>query len=89
MQAASKEHPAQIQAVQKDEVVGKFSTLKRSGAATALQKADAIKRIDELLIEIKQARMRANETVSVNGGIANILVALILEPFATSSENRA
>jgi hypothetical protein len=87
MSAATKEHAAQIHAVQKDEVVGKYTTTKRSGAATALQKADALKRIDELLVEIKQARMRANETVVEPGGVANLLLPLLLEPFATSTEN--
>lgn len=80
MSAATDKHPAQIQAVQKDVVVGKFTTVKRSGAATAIQKAEAIKRIDELLIEVKQARMRANETETENGKIANLLVDLLLEP---------
>ena len=67
--------------MQKDMVVGKFTTIKRSGAATALQKAEAIKRIDELLVEIKQARMRANETEAEKGSVAKVLVNLILEPF--------
>lgn len=87
MKDATKEHPAQVQAVHKDEVVGKFTTVKRSGSATALQKAEAIKRIDELLIEIKQARMRANETkVEESVKIADILIPLLLEPFAKSEE---
>jgi hypothetical protein len=47
MSEATKEHPAQIQAVGKDVVVGKFTTIKRCGSATAEQKAEAIKRVDE------------------------------------------
>ncbi len=81
LKEATKEHPAQVQAIQKDVVVGKFTTTKRSGAATAIQKAEAIKRIDELLVEIKQARMRANETETVNGNVAKVLLPLLLEPF--------
>ncbi len=81
MSPATDKHPAQVQAVQKDAVVGKFTTIKRSGAATATQKAEAIKLIDELLIEIKQARMRANETEVDKGSIASVLVPLLLEPF--------
>lgn len=81
LKEATKEHPAQVQTVTKDAVIGKFTTIKRSGAATALQKAEGLKRIDELLIEIKQARMRANETVAEDGSIARNLVDLILEPF--------
>lgn len=81
LKEATKEHPAQVQAISRDVVVGKFTTIKRSGAATALQKAEAIKRIDELLIEIKQARMRANETQVEQTKHAHVLVELILEPF--------
>jgi len=80
MSPATKEHPAQVQAVGRDVVVGKFTTVKRSGAATAVQKSDAIKRVDELMVEIKQARMRANETVTVNGKIAQKVVELLMEP---------
>jgi len=77
---ATDKHPAQVQAVPKDVVIGKFTTIKRSGATTAIRKAEAIKRIDELLIEVKQARMRANETEAETGKIAHVLVNLLLEP---------
>ena len=87
LQAATKEHPAQVQPIQKDVVVGKFSTIKRSGAATALQKARAIKQMDELITEIKQARMRANETTVRNGDISDQLLPILLEPFLSSSED--
>jgi hypothetical protein len=81
MSPATDKHPAQIQAVQKDNVVGKFSTVKRSGAATAVQKAEALKTVDNLMIEIKQARMRANETEAVNIRLASKLTFLLLQPF--------
>ena len=81
MSPATDKHPAQVQAATKDSVVGTFSTMKRSGACTAVQKSDALVRVDALLIEIKQARMRANETVAVDGKIADKIVNLLLEPF--------
>lgn len=84
---ATKEHPAQVQVSVKDEVVGKYTLIKRSGSATALQKAEALKRIDTLLVEIKQARMRANETVVEQGKVSSILLPLLLEPFAVSKED--
>jgi hypothetical protein len=84
---ATKEHPAQVQLSQKDEVVGKITLTKRSGSATALQKAEALKRIDELLVEIKQARMRANETMVDTGTVADKLLPLLLEPFSKSEED--
>lgn len=82
LKEATKEHPAQVQMVAKDNVVGSFTTTKRSGAATTDQKADAIKVVDELLVEIKQARMRSNETPVVNGKIAQKIVDLLLDPFS-------
>ena len=78
---STKEHPAQVQPMQKDVVVGKFTTIRHSGAATAMQKAESIQLIDSLIVEIKQARMRANETEVVVGTISDDLVSLILEPF--------
>lgn len=84
---ATKEHPAQVDKVTKDVVVGKFTLIKRSGSATALQKADALKRVDELLMEVKAARMRANETFVLMGGVADKLLPLLLAPFATSAED--
>lgn len=80
MSPATDKHPAQVQAVGKDVVVGKFTTTKRSGEATALQKAELIKVTDELMVAIKQARMRANETEAVNDRIAGKIVAVLLEP---------
>jgi hypothetical protein len=86
LQAATKEHPAQVQPIQKDVVVGRFTTIKRSGAATALQKANAIKQIDELIMEVKQARMRANETTIWEGEISDDLLPLLLEPFLSHGD---
>lgn len=82
LKEATKEHPAQVQAVTKDVVVGTFTTTKRSGAATAQQKADMLKIIDELLVEVKQARMRANETEAVKGTIGDRIVDILLSPLS-------
>jgi hypothetical protein len=84
---ATKEHPAQVQISQRDDVVGKYTTTRRSGSATALQKAEALKRIDELLIEVKQARVRANDAEVVKVSVAGVLLPLLLEPFAQSRED--
>ena len=46
--------------VEKDVVVGTFTNIKLSGAATTLQKAQAIELVDDLIAATKQARMRAN-----------------------------
>lgn len=87
MSPATDKHPAQVQAVTNDVPVGKFTTIKRSGAVTALQKAEAIKNIDELVVQVKQARMRANETEAENGRIGERLVELLLQPLQTTALN--
>lgn len=81
MSPATKEHKAQIKELPKDEVVGTFTRIKRSGAATAVQKSNAILVIDELLAETKKARMRANTTEVVAGNIGLVLKELILASF--------
>lgn len=79
----TKEHPAQIREINKDVPVGKFTARLRSGTATAAQKATMIKTVDDLLIEIKQARVRTNETVVDNRKIGGTLVDLIMAPLET------
>lgn len=78
---ATKEHPANVQAIGKDVPVGRFITTKRTGAATALQKFEALKLIDELIVEIKSARQRANQTEAPEGKVGQTLVDLLLKPF--------
>lgn len=78
---ATKEHPAQVKEVSKDEVVGTFTTTNFSGAVTSLQKANALERIDDLIGEIKKARMRANCQEVPNAKIGDELAEYLLEPF--------
>jgi hypothetical protein len=87
MSKATDKHPAQVMAVNKDVPVGLYTTVKRSGAATALQKAEAIKQVDELMVAVKQARMRANETEAVNDRISETLVTLLLAPLRTNESS--
>lgn len=77
---ATKEHPAQIEKINKDEVVGTFTTVSFSGAITSLQKANALKRIDDLISEVKKSRMRANTKEVVTTTIGSILTKYLLEP---------
>jgi hypothetical protein len=76
---ATKEHPAQVKEVSKDEVVGTFTTKHFSGASTSLQKAQCLERLDVLLVEIKRARMRANtvaiQSVSVGQSIVDFITS--------------
>lgn len=75
---ATKEHPAQVKEVSRDVVVGKFSETQWSGAATAVQKAEVLSTLDELVAEVKKARMRANSTEAVTDKIAQPIVDVIL-----------
>jgi len=78
---ATQQHPAQVKESTRDNIVGKFTTIKRSGAATTMQKANAIKVVDELLVEVKKARMRANEALIVDREIGQELIEVLLKPF--------
>lgn len=80
MSKATEHHPAQVQAVTKDQVVGNYVTLNWSGATTSAQKAEALATIDELISEVKKARMRANSVETVNDKIGNVIVDLLLAP---------
>lgn len=77
---ATEKHPANVKEAVKDEVVGKFTLLRRSGCATAVQKSDMILVIDELIAECKKARQRANNVDVVPGTIGMTLVNLIMAP---------
>jgi methyl coenzyme M reductase subunit D len=77
----SKEHPAQVQPISKDVTVGTFTTIRRTGTVTALQKFEALKQLDELLVEVVSARQRANQTEAPDGELGGKLAALLLEPF--------
>jgi len=77
---ATDKHPAQVKESSKDVVVGIFETVKWTGAATAKQKSEVMANIDELLAEVKQARMRANMVEVVEGSIGREIVDLVMEP---------
>jgi hypothetical protein len=77
---ATDKHPAQVKESTRDNVVGSFTLVKRSGAVTAVQKSEAIKQIDAILVAVKQARMRANETEVIQMKIGAEIVKLLLAP---------
>ena len=60
MAKATKEHPEQVQAINKDVIVGTYDTVKRSGMLTPREKAERLSRISVLISAVKQARQRAN-----------------------------
>lgn len=78
---ATDKHPAQIERVTVDKVVGSFKRRSISGAATSKQKADLIAILDELLVEAKQARQRANSVEAANDRIGSKITNLLLDVF--------
>lgn len=78
---ATDKHPAQVKEATKDNVVGTFSLIEYSGAATTEQKARFIERLDDLIAAVKQARMRANTTEVEKINIGKTLAKFMLEPF--------
>ena len=85
MAPATDKHPAQVKESTRDNVVGKFSLIKRSGAATATQKAECLQLIDELLVEVKKARMRANSVQVADVQIGGKLKELLMSPFTAKT----
>lgn len=78
---ATDKHPAQVDVVEKDVVVGTFTNIKLSGAATSQQKAQLIELIDDLIAATKQARMRANTVEVVDGKIGNAVTGYLMQAF--------
>lgn len=58
---ATEKHPAQIEKLPEDITIGLFTTVHKSGMWTSARKAEVLKRIDKLLVAVKQARAKANE----------------------------
>jgi hypothetical protein len=76
---ATKEHPAQVKEVFEDVPVARIEKTTWSGMWTSKQKADALARLDALLIAIKKARQRANRTEVVKAKAGKVLADFILK----------
>ena len=79
---ATDKHPAQVKEATVDRTVGTFTLQKYSGGATSAQKAHAINIVDNLLAEVKQARMRANSVEANTDTIGKDLVGIIMKAFS-------
>jgi hypothetical protein len=77
--AATDKHPAQVKEVSKDVVIGSFTQLFFSGAGTTVGKSEAIKAIDDMIVECRKARNRANTVETVNANIGSTIVSLIMQ----------
>lgn len=63
MYQATEHHPAQTQLITEDQVVGRWSTVKQSGAVPAPRKKRLMERIQKVLDAAKHALENANSTV--------------------------
>lgn len=74
---ATKEHPAQVKETNEVIPVGKYVQTEWSGMLRPVDKADRLKRIDDLLLAVKKARQRANEAQVVDFHIGETLFNFI------------
>lgn len=79
MYHATKEHPAQVKDVIEDVGIGVFQTTYFSGAIHPGEKAAYLKRIDNLIVCVKQARMKANEHLVTGAKIGEAIFKYIHE----------
>jgi len=76
----TKEHPAQTQLVQEDQVVGHWTTVQLSGAIQTPRKEKLMQRIRKLIDAVKMAREAANETVVEKREVAEPIFRYLLAP---------
>jgi hypothetical protein len=87
--AATDKHPAQIEKVTEDVPVGTFTLNVISGATTAIQKAQVLAVLDELIIEVKKARTRANSVEVQKVYIGGTIKGLIMDALNNAPVNNA
>jgi len=64
---ATKEHPAQVKALEVDVPVAKKVVQEASGMLSAGEKSDLLERLDALIRAVKKARQKANGADQING----------------------
>lgn len=75
---ATPEHPAQVDVVTEDEIVGFWETTRFSGAMPVQERVDLFERIETALNAVKQAREAANDMVVVNQSAGTALLEHLL-----------
>jgi hypothetical protein len=76
--AATKEHPAQVDLVAEDVIIGYWKTIKMSGALPAKRIADVLERITKLQAAVKIAREEANTIQTDKCEIGKAVFAYLL-----------
>jgi hypothetical protein len=72
-------HPAQVEKMTYDEVVGYWTVTKWSGELSSHDKAEMLERVDKLAAAVKKARMRANQAEVTKVNIAKKLFVYVMD----------
>jgi len=75
---ATDKHPAQVDRVDEDVVVGRWTTVRLSGALPVDEKRAYLMRVVKLRDAVKEARQRANEATVVDLKVADSLLSYVL-----------
>jgi hypothetical protein len=78
MAEATKEHPAQVNAITEDVSVARIVTSMWSGMLTPAQKSELLERTDKLLRAVKRARQRASSVEVVKQNMGRVLYDFLL-----------
>lgn len=76
---ATKEHPAQVEILNNDEVVGYWNTVKQSGAISIPDKTKLLENIEKLIKSVKIAREQANSQEVENKQIGDAIFSYLLK----------
>lgn len=74
---ATPEHPAQTQLVTEDVVIGKWTTVRHSGALPMDQKAQMLLRVNKLLDAVKFARESANSAEAPRQSVGDSVLGFV------------
>jgi len=75
---ATDKHPAQVDKLSEQIPVGMFTKNRWTGTISPAQKSKLLGTVDNIIREVKQARMKANETPIVGGNVGEKLFNKIL-----------
>jgi len=78
---ATDKHPAQVKESMRQKEVGKYLFDRWSGLITPAQKSDILKRMDSLIVAVKQARQRANDITASSNKISSKIIDYIMADF--------
>jgi hypothetical protein len=77
---ATREHPAQVQRLDKDEVTGEWTTVPFSGAVSRKRKETLLERLTKLEEAVKMAREEANTAHAQDQHEGEVIFGYLLQP---------